>query len=739
MNIGIILTILTFALTLISAYFYFNAGRSDAKSLRPARLFYKLAMNLLILTSAYFMYLILTHQFQYDYIYRYSSRSLPLGYLVSSFWAGQEGSFLLWTLLISVMGFFALKSAKQFESWTMFFILIAQAFFLFLMIDRSPFEILPTIPPDGAGLNPLLQDPWMVVHPPVLFVGYAAITIPFALAMASMINKSFSNFVDLALPWTLFSSATLGAGIIIGGFWAYEVLGWGGYWGWDPVENSSLVPWLTTLALFHGLVIQKAKNSLIKSNLFLSVVSFVLVIYATFLTRSGVLADFSVHSFQDNGQNLYLTSFMLVVLCIGTVSIFLSRNIIQQVKLDPFKLNRESGLFWSLIALCLSALFILIGTSSPIITGLFASSPSQVDISFYDKVNFPIGIIIVLLLGITPLLMWGHFPGVVLKNRLITSFVLTLISTIIAFIFGVRDIALLIFVLASAFAVWSNLLTMFVQLKLGWKNVAGPLSHFGVGLMFIGIIISGNFDESVQLKLIQNKPADAMGYKLTYINATESADGKTSINIDIEKNGKVHHKHPKHYFSTYNNAWMREPDITIYPLWDTYISVLERTQAESEAGDKLVLDKGSKDIFNDYEIEFTGFEFDQHGMTESVQIGAKLIVTYGGKTYNIKPVVNYVDNVRKSSTELLPTNDGSNKTVILSNLNADSKMIELTFGGFETGIIPGENIAVVEFSIEPFMNFVWLGTILLTLGTIIAIIKRFQGNGTKEKINFKVV
>ncbi len=726
MNFGLLTIIVAFMTSLISGYFYYSAARGDVNSFRIGRLIYKITLAIITFSSIYFLYLILTHSFQYDYIYRYSSRSLPFFYLISSFWAGQEGSFLLWTLFISIMGFLYLRSSSNLEPWSMLFILVVQAFFLFLMIHKSPFELLPILPPDGAGLNPLLQDPWMVIHPPILFLGYAAITIPFALAMAALIRKDFNGWIQQALAWSLFSSITLGAGIIIGGFWAYEVLGWGGYWGWDPVENSSLIPWLTILALFHGLIVQKFKNALPKFNLVLAVLTFVLVIYATFLTRSGMLADFSVHSFQNNGQNIYLISFMVGVLLLSAFFFFKNYSLIRNTKIDMFSLIRESGLLWGIIALCLSALIVFIGTSWPIITRLFASSSSSVDISVYNKLNFPIAIVIALLIAITPYLIWGKLDIALLIKRLINSGVLTIISVIIGLIFGVKQFSLMFFIMAASFAFWTNIFTIIDRAKISWLDIGGPLSHVGVGLLFLGIIVSGNYDEHKRVQLQPNDPVELFGYKLKYIGATENPNGKTQINIDVEKNGNVFHSHPKLYFSKYNNAWMREPDIKILLLNDLYISVLERKQNDEAMSNKLVLTKGETKKFSDYEIEFLGFDFGNHQMATTVSIGANLKVRYSDNIYVLKPEMIYENNKKFTPIVYMPSQSEEKRSVIISNIDADKKMVELTFGGTSLNDEDVPERIVVEVSTKPFMNFVWAGSILLTLGTIIAFSRRMK-------------
>jgi cytochrome c-type biogenesis protein CcmF len=729
MNFGILLTIISFAATLITGYYYFIATRGNELALRTARRIYQITFGIIVLSSFYFWYLILAHNFQYDYIYRYSSRSLPLGYLISAFWAGQEGSYLLWTLFVSAIGFIFYRTAKQFESWSMIFVLLTQAFLLFLMIHKSPFEMLPQTPPDGAGLNPLLQDPWMVIHPPLLFLGYAAITIPFALALAALIRKDFNGWIKQALPWTLFSSITLGAGIIIGGFWAYEVLGWGGYWGWDPVENSSLIPWLIVFALFHGLLIERMKNTLTKYNLVLAVLSLVLVFYATFLTRSGVLANFSVHSFQENGQNTYLISFMVGILVLAGVLFFKSFKSTPNSKIDIFHVSRESGLFWSMIVFSLSALFIFVGTSSPIITGFLYANPSQVDTGFYNQVNLPVGIIIGLLMGITPLLIWGTKQNSPITKNILYSVILAAISTAIGYLLGVKEIKLLIFILAGSFAFWTNVFVVIIQAKISWMNIGGPLSHLGVGMLLIGIIASGNFSDSKQLQLRLNEKGSLYDYNITYTGISETPNGKTQIKLGLEKDGNTLQLLPKFYFSKYNNSWAREPEIKILPFKDLYITVLEREFKSEFAENKLALKKGETGNFGDYEIEFLGFEFGDHQMNQTIKIGANLKVTYEGHEYQLKPTMIF-ESTKISDPVALPAKAGDTKTLTLSNINADQKMIEVTFAGFQQSSEP-EDVVLIEISKKPLMNFVWLGSILSTLGTIIAFKRRYNSDAVK--------
>ncbi len=314
MILGTISLALALLAAVAGAFYYFMAGRGQKELLGYGRwAVYGLAAATTI-ASAYLLSLILNHQYQVSYVYSYTANDLPLLYLFSAFWAGQEGSFLLWVLCTAWLGVALIRKGDRWEPQVMVSVLLVQAALLVMLLAKSPFALLPEVPTDGSGLNPLLQNPWMAVHPPILFVGYAGLVIPFAYAIAALWKRDYDGWADVAWPWTLFSWGMLGAGIAIGAYWAYEVLGWGGYWGWDTVENSSLVPWLTATALAHGLITQKSRGTLARWNLFLAPITFALVLYATFLTRSGVLSESSVHSFTDTGLGPFLVDYNMHLL-----------------------------------------------------------------------------------------------------------------------------------------------------------------------------------------------------------------------------------------------------------------------------------------------------------------------------------------------------------------------------------------------------------------------------------------
>ncbi len=304
--LGTILIISGIAAAMLASVSYALVPNGHAAALAYGRFGTRAALGAVLLVVALIVYLFLMRRYDIKYVYDYSSADLELRFRVAAMWAGQPGSFVLWALWGLLAAQLLIRRTRHAEPYVLSVFMLLQAALLTFMLMRNPFVPYtdPTtgaamFPPDGKGLNELLHNPWMVIHPPILFTGYALLAVPFAFALAGLWRRDYDGWARQALPWTLAGWSFLGLALLLGGYWAYETLGWGGYWGWDPVENSALVPWLTATALLHALLVQRTSGGFRRASFALAILTYLLVFYATFLTRTGVLSSFSVHSFGE--------------------------------------------------------------------------------------------------------------------------------------------------------------------------------------------------------------------------------------------------------------------------------------------------------------------------------------------------------------------------------------------------------------------------------------------------------
>ncbi|PKL74231.1 MAG: cytochrome C biogenesis protein, partial [Candidatus Melainabacteria bacterium HGW-Melainabacteria-1] len=451
----------TLALSAITLLFLAkSAGGNVFARVTAQRLFY---LSSIIVTFAVILLFqaFLGHDFSITYVYQHSSFDLPILYRFSAFWAGQEGGFLLWLFFLSIIGIVIILSKDENESILMSLLIITQVFILINLTIKSPFarlwethpdQFTRTLPMllDGMGLNPLLQDFWMAIHPPVLFAGYAAAVVPFAYAVAALLKQDYSIMPKRAYRWVIFTVTALGLGIFLGGYWAYAVLGWGGYWGWDPVENSSLVPWLLLIALLHGIILQNRKGALVRTNLILAMSSFVLVLYSTYLTRSGVLANFSVHSFAGDTVSHQILYYILFFIIIGAVLLAMRNRSIISKPLDGTLLSSTNLLFYGIVLIILYTVMILIGTSMPIISGILMENATTVTEDFYNTWSIPVALLILSFIAIA-----AFYRGGTLKKA--TLAIITAVSILTGVLFNLFHTAHPAAYLLSVFAVFTVL------------------------------------------------------------------------------------------------------------------------------------------------------------------------------------------------------------------------------------------------------------------------------------------
>ncbi len=353
---------------------------------------------------------LLAHDFNIEYVARYTSRNLPEAYVLAAFWAGQQGSLLFWSVVLA--GFAALAqglASRRHEALLPYVAGVTNAvvafFVLTMLFAANPFDRLPFTPEDGNGLNPQLQNPGMTIHPPLLYLGYISITIPFAFAMAALLSRRLhTGWIHAIRKWTLLSWLFLSAGITVGMWWAYVELGWGGYWAWDPVENASLLPWLTMSAFLHSVMIQEKRGMLKRWNVGLIVASFLLSIFGTFITRSGVIA--SVHSFTQSNVGYFFLAFLIAAAAFGFALLYTRWPELEPEAQLESMASREAAFLFNNLVFVGIAFSVLWGTLFPILSEAVRGTKITVGPPFFNRVNVPLGLGLVLLTGIGPLIAW---------------------------------------------------------------------------------------------------------------------------------------------------------------------------------------------------------------------------------------------------------------------------------------------------------------------------------------------
>jgi cytochrome c-type biogenesis protein CcmF len=674
--------------------------------------------------SAYLLHALLAHKFQYFYVYAHTDLSLSTEYLISAFWAGQEGSYLFWALCAALIGLVLLKSEPKIRSLLMPLFMAGQAFLLLFLMLESPFHLLDPVPLDGGGINPMLLDPWMMIHPPVVFIGYALLLVPFVYAAAALYKKEYHQIFINALPWAAAGWFFLGAGIFIGGAWAYRVLGWGGYWGWDPVENASLVPWLTASALVHGMLLQKQKRYFMRTNIFLALTTFLLVVFATFLTRSGVMAEYSVHAFADTALTYYLAAFMLSFALAG-YGLFAARyrGISAGGDLEVPLLSRQGSFGMAIVVLCVSAVLVLLGTLSPLLTGLLGK-PASVDETFYVRTNAPLAALLVLLLGFGPFLKFKKHTAQEIFSAVKWPLAAVPAAIVIALLAGVKSLFGLLFIGAAALALATNTV-FFVRCwaKSGIKHSGGYLAHVGLALMFIGIFGSTAYSRSHKVHLYQDQPLKVFGYTFTYTGHAPEGD-KYALDILVESENKTFTVRPKMFLRWFRGEekLMIEPAISRGIWRDLYVA--PESLSLEEHSERFVLARGQSKTIEGYTILFKEFTFPQPHTGEEeeegiVEIGAVLEVTWQGQTETVIPVFRHTPAGNELIGAKLP---GGETEIKIDAIDASRGEARFVLGG---DCCPGVELLVAELKLKPLISVLAFGTTLLIAGTALAVWRRF--------------
>ncbi|MBU2492713.1 MAG: cytochrome c biogenesis protein CcsA [Bacteroidetes bacterium] len=784
--LGNAIVVLALLSSLFSLWMYFRSYKGDKEALNKARIGFHLTTVLIIFASALLLYFIVTHQYHIKYVFDYSDSNLTFGLLLSTFFAGQEGSFLLWVLFSVILGVILLiqyQKKNESEAALMLGYLPTIIFLLVLITPfmKSPFNYLwsdtnyietrfinqtvlgmsavknflfndgesqttflkfgddliqilkangvssDQILIQGKGLNPLLQNFWMQIHPPILFLGFALAGVPFAFAFSSLVRNEYKSWVDKSLPWVIAVALVLGLGIMLGGYWAYGVLGWGGYWAWDPVENASLVPWIICIALLHTLLLQKQsqienKNGkFIKTNLFLAGFTFILVIYSTFLTRSGILADASVHSFTDPGSLVYnvLLISLLTFLFLLISAMFIRRKSLSVNSAYSYSLlSRESGLFYGAVVLIGSALSVLLGTSAPI----FGQS---VEIEFYNQMNLPLAVIMLLLIAFTLYLNWKNTDQKIFVKKLSVSLALSILLTVIVSLSAaVSNVLYILLIFSSLFTMVTNV-ELIIRSNKNVMLLGGHVAHIGFGIFLIGVLLSAILNSSAQFELIKNQTYEFNGKEIKFTGFTAFDSGsKYQFNVEVKDGGSSKIANPVMFVSSYNNSIMREPHIMVGALYDLYISPVsynEGTHQNTETS--YSFRKGYPVKVADKEIMFVKFDMPEDAMAkmmnnEKFDLTGVFEIKSGSDIITKNIVINDPEN------NIIEFDDSGKKYVINSfDVSGVIQITSINETEDHTGHNHNETLAI-EISEKPFINLVWAGVIVMAIGLTIVYARR---------------
>ena len=543
-NLGHIFVITSFVTALVTSFSYWKATTASDLSIhqhwilngRTGFILHSIAVLGIVVSLFTIIY---QHYFEYHYAYAHSSLHLPGQYMVSCFWEGQEGSFLLWMFWQAVLGIALMITQRSWEAPVMTIFALVQMFLasmilgvvipgISLKIGSSPFILLRDamddpifkiqpdfIPQDGNGLNPLLQNYWMVIHPPTLFLGFALTLVPFAFCMAGLWQKKYVEWIKPALPWTLLGGAILGLGILMGGYWAYETLSFGGYWNWDPVENAVYVPWLILIASLHTMITYKNSKTALKLSIILVIAVFVLILYSTFLTRSGILGDASVHSFTDLGLSGQLLLYLLFFTLAAIALVSLRWKEIPSSEKEISTYSREFWIFLGATTLCLMGFQVLVPTSIPVynkVLELFGVNsnlaPPANQIAFYSKFQLWFAVAVAMLSGTAQFFWWKRIEKEKLKQEFLRPLLITLILFGIVMALARPEPLYIGLLFAGFYIIISNVKVMISVWRVNPNLSSGAIAHIGVGLVLIGILFSAGYSKVVSLNntgLLYNK------------------------------------------------------------------------------------------------------------------------------------------------------------------------------------------------------------------------------------------
>ena len=784
-NFFVVLSFVASALSFVAYYFSVKQNELENSWKNIARTGFILHMFSVLGIMSTLFYMIFNHYFEYQYVWQHSSKALPMRYMLSCFWEGQEGSFLLWTFWNALLGLLLMRMAKKWEASVMTFVSSIQVFLASMLLgiyifdyhlgsnpfillrEHAEYKNLPfvQIPNylaslDGRGLNPLLQNYWMTIHPPVLFLGFASTMVPFAYVMAGLWKKQYTEWIKPALPWTFFGVMILGTGILMGGAWAYESLSFGGFWAWDPVENASLVPWLTFVASAHVMLINQKKSPSLFAALSLTILTFLLVLYSTFLTRSGILGDTSVHAFTDLGMSGQLLVYLFFFVILSGVLLVINWPKIPTEKEEESGSSREFWMFIGALVLLISAFQITATTSIPVINKVFNThiAPPLQPIDHYNSWQVPFAILIAFFFGIGQFFNYKNTDMKSFYKRIALSFILSLMfAVLIAVLLKMNKPFHYFLLFTSLFSIFANADYLMRVLKGKVSKAGASIAHVGFGMILLGALISTSksevissntsgidttqlgkdFSNSDNIMLRQNDTLRMGEYWVSYKGKKKESP---NIYYEIEygtkdQNGKYQYQFTLQPLVQTNPRMgnIAEPDTRHFLSRDIYTHVtyadleektsdtagyLKPVNMSMKMGDTLFA-ANSLIILNGL---IKDIDRNLHQLHDSdIAVAADLrVVDINGNAYKAEPLYiikeNYVLPEPADVEEL-------GLKLFFTKINTENGKIDIQLLQKKSA---NKDFIVMKAIIFPGINILWIGCVVMVIGTVIAIVQRLK-------------
>jgi cytochrome c-type biogenesis protein CcmF len=791
-KVGNVFVILSFVFALIASISYFFAARDNDEApswKRIARISFRIHGLSVIGIVATLFIMLQNHYFEYEYVWHHSNKEMPMRYILSCFWEGQEGSFLLWTFWHVIIGLILQRTSKNWEAPVMATISIVQAFLASMLlgvfvfeyrIGSNPFTVLLRQHPDfaniplfsnanylekldGRGLNPLLQNYWMTIHPPTLFLGFALTVVPFAYAIAGLWKKKYNEWLKPALPWTFLGVMVLGTGVLMGGAWAYEALSFGGFWAWDPVENASLVPWLTLVGAAHVMLISRNNPQSLFITFFLAILTFILILYSTFLTRSGILGESSVHAFTDLGMSGQLLIYLFFFLILGVVLIVKNWKHFPKQKEEEGIWSREFWMFIGAVVLLISSFQIMFYTSMPVWNKLFNlhKAPAKDVINFYNTWQLPFAFLVTLLIAVGQYFKYKNTDIKIFVKKIRLSFALALIiSVIIYYLLNFTQVFYGFLLFSSVFAVTANADYMLSVLKGNVKKAGASVAHIGFAFIMLGVLISTSKKDIISQNS-SGKSVESLGEKISNNDNILLTQGDTlpmgryfvsyagkrfeGINVyfDVDYFTKKLDGSFKKEFSlsplVQTNPRMgnvAEPDTRHFPTFDVYTHVTyadlanlkEKTAENSDEyslAKNFTIKKGDTIFSSNAIIIFDSLStiFDKAALDlkkEDIAVMAHLRVLDVIEKHEAKPVFVIHNNMIQPVSSKI---EKLGLQFMFWKINPKEGNIEISLQEKKENV---RDFIVMQAMIFPYINVLWIGCIIMIIGTLLAILERIK-------------